>query len=172
MAFPQFILDHMSSVPAGIVLATLLITVLGTGSGLSLGISTVVSNDIIKRITRKFDDPEKSLILSRMLIVIIMAAASILCMCPIGDTILNFAFMSMGLRGAVIFAPLCGALWLHGRIGSRWIMASVIISPLVVLVFGLLDVLPFDPLFLGVGISVLLCFMGLISGKGGQEGNS
>ena len=165
MAFPQFVLEHMPPLLAGVVLAALLIAVIGTGAGLSLGISTVVRTDIVRRFTHRFDDAKKSLGFSRVLIVIILAAACALCACPIGDTILNFAFMSMGLRGAVVFVPLTLALWLPGRADPRWVCAGIVASPLIVLLFGLLDCLPFDPLFLGVGVSALLGLCGCLAGK-------
>lgn len=165
MAFPQFVLNHMPPLLAGVVLATLLIAVIGTGAGLSLGISTVVRKDIICRFTNRFDSPRKSLTFSRVLILVILAAACALCACPIGDTILNFAFMSMGLRGTVIFVPLTLALWLPGRTDRRYIFAGIIVSPLLVLILGLLDCLCFDPLFLGVGVSALLGICGCFAGK-------
>jgi len=165
MAFPQFITEHMPPVLAGIILATLIITVIGTGSGLSLGICTVINRDIIKKRTHRFDDPKKNLLFSRLLLVGILVLAGILCICPIGDTILNFAFMSMGLRGAVIFVPLCCALWLKNKVKAGWVMVSIIVSPLVVLVFGLLKILPFDALFLGVLFSLAACAAGFVSAK-------
>lgn len=160
MAFPQFVLDHMPPLLAGVVLATLLIAVIGTGAGLSLGISTIIRNDIVKRISHCLDDPKRSLLFSRLLIALILGLACLLCACPIGDTILNFAFMSMGLRGAVMIVPLCCALWLPCRVDRRFVMASILLSPTLVLIFGLLDCLPFDPLFLGVAASLVFCAIG------------
>ena len=61
--------------------------------------------------------------------------------------------------------PLTLALWLPGRAEPRWVCAGVIASPLIVLLFGLLDCLPFDPLFLGVGVSALLGLCGCLAGK-------
>ena len=165
MAFPQFITEHMPPVLAGVILATLIITVIGTGAGLSLGICTVINRDIVKKRTHKFDDPKKNLVFTRLLLIGILVLAAVLCICPIGDTILNFAFMSMGLRGAVIFVPLCCALWLRDRVDSRWILVSIIVSPIVVLVFGLLKILPFDALFVGVIFSLAACAAGLITAK-------
>lgn len=165
MAFPQFVIDHMPPMLAGIVLATLLIAVIGTGAGLSLGISTIINNDIVKKITKKLDDSVKSLYFSRILLFVILALACLLCMCPIGDTILNFSFMSMGLRGAVMMGPLCCALWMPGKVARKWVLASVCISPLLVLIFGIIDCLPFDPLFLGVAASLLLCGIGRLVGN-------
>lgn len=164
MAFPQFVVNHMPPLLAGIVLATLLIAVIGTGAGLALGISTIINNDIVKKVTHKLDDTVKSLYFSRVLLFVILGVACLLCMCPIGDTILNFSFMSMGLRGAVMMGPLCCALWMPGKVNRKWVLAAVCISPLLVLIFGITDCLPFDPLFLGVAASALLCSAGRMAG--------
>ncbi|MEA5068456.1 MAG: sodium:solute symporter family protein, partial [Christensenellaceae bacterium] len=105
LAFPRFVTQYMPDFLGGVVLAALLIAVVGTGAGLSLGISSVVNNDIVKKLTHKLDDPKRNLIFTRVFIVIALAAACLLSTGALGDTILTFAFMSMGLRGAVIFVP-------------------------------------------------------------------
>lgn len=165
MAFPLFITQHMPPLLGGIILATLIITVVGTGSGLSLGICTVINRDIVKKRTHRFDDPKKNLVFSRLLIIGILVIAGIFCVCPIGDTILNFAFMSMGLRGAVIFVPLCCALWLKNKVDAGWVLVAIIVSPIVVLVFGVLKILPFDALFIGIIFALAACAAGYLSAK-------
>ena len=95
------------------------------------------------------------------MIAVVLAVAGFLACGPLGDTILRFTFLSMGLRGAVVFMPLSCALWLPGRVPSRYAAAAVIAGPLMVLIFGLWNVLPFDPLFIGVGASVLIMVTGL-----------
>ena len=94
--------------------------------------------------------------LERALILLILVSATLLCLGPLGDMILNFSFLSMGLRGTTVFLPLCCALWLPGRIRPGFAMAAIIAGPLVVLVFGLWNVLPFDSLFAGV---LATCFI-------------
>ena len=165
LAFPRFIMDHLPPLAAGIVMATLLIATLGTGAGLSLGISSVVYNDIAKRLLRKMPDQKGQLVFLRVIIVAVLLGAGVLCMMPIGDTILNFSFMSMGLRGAVLFIPLGCALWLRGRIRPLWIMLAMIISPLVILVLGVTDLPVGDPLFAGVLVSMLFCALGFMAKK-------
>ena len=160
-ALTTFVTTHMAPLPAGIILGALFVAVLGTGAGLALGISTIINNDIVKRLSKRFDEPKKTAALSKLWIVVVLAAAGLLSCGSLGDTILQFAFMSMGLRGAVIFLPLCCGLWLPGRIGRKYAIASVLISPLAVLAFGLVDILPFDPLFVGILISLIIMAFGL-----------
>ena len=149
----------MHPVLAGVVLGGLFIAVVGTGAGLALGISSVIQNDIVKRLSRKERD------LSKLWIVLALVAAGILSCGALGDTILQFAFMSMGLRGAVIFAPLFFALWLPGKVRAKYAIASIIAGPATVLVFGLWKVLPFDSLFAGIGIALLIMSIGLLQKK-------
>ncbi len=161
-ALTQFVLMHMPPILGGVVLGTLFIAVVGTGAGLALGISSLITDDILGKLTRKFDDPQKKLTLSRVCIVLVLAIACVFSTGKLGDTILNFAFMSMGLRGTVVFAPLVCAIWLPGLIDRRFVIASIITGPVCVLVFGILGVLPFDPLFLGIAATAVICFAGFI----------
>lgn len=160
LAFPYFILEYMPDLLGGIVIGALLVAILGTGGGLTLGITTVIDREIVKRLTRRLDDPAKELIFSRICIAVILAGAAGLTLCPIGDTILNFAFMSMALRAAVVFMPLTCALFFPGRVDRRFALAAVILSPVCVLAGELFLDLKFDPLFPGVGIAAVLCIVG------------
>ena len=45
-------------------------------------------------------------------------------------------------------------------------MASIIVSPVLVLIFGVVKVLPFDPLFVGILASFVIMGAGLAAGKG------
>ena len=56
MALPLFVLEHMPPLLAGVIFATLLITLIGAGAGLALGISTVIRKDIRACYAVLFDD--------------------------------------------------------------------------------------------------------------------
>jgi SSS family solute:Na+ symporter len=73
--------------------------------------------------------------------------------------------MSMGLRGAVIFLPLCCSLWLPGRIAPKYALASIVTGPSMVLLFGLWDILPCDPLFVGMLASLSIMGLGFYNSK-------
>lgn len=159
--FPSFVINHMPPLFAGIVLGTLLITVVGGGAGLSLGMATIVVKDIYKRVTTRINSPQKELIATRFTIAAFLVMAAVITVVIPGSIINDFGFLSMGLRGTVVFLPLCGALWCKGKINRYCVLASIIVAPLSVLI-GKLIALPFDPLFLGVGISLLFCCTGWI----------
>lgn len=163
-AFPLFIMEKMPSFVGGIILATLLIAIVGTGAGLSLGISTIINNDIIKKFTKKLDNAKAYLLSSRLMIVAILGFGTILTVIGLGETILNFAFMSMGLRASVVFIPLFCTLFFKKKISSTWIKISIIGSPLTVFIGNLAD-LPFDSLFLGMLFSLICAIIGGIVKK-------
>ena len=159
-ALTAFITTHIPPLPAGIILGTLFITVVGTGAGITLGISTMLTNDILAQLIAPFRQPKAKAVVSKVRIALVLSVAGFLACGSLGDIILQFTFMSMGLRGAVVFLPLSCALWLPEKIEKRYTMAAVITGPLVVLLFGLWKVLPFDPLFAGVGVSLLIMAIG------------
>ena len=160
-ALTQFVLDYLPPAVAGVVLGALFIASVGTGAGLALGISTILTNDVVKKFTHRFDAPDKADLLSKALIVVVLAGACLLSTGNLGDIIMNFSFMSMGLRGAVIFVPLTFALFAKGRVASIWALASVVVGPVAVLVGNLLA-LPFDPLFLGLAVNLVIMACGLV----------
>ena len=158
-ALTTFVTMYMPSGLSGIVLGTLFIAVVGTGAGLALGISFVLNEDILDRFTHRFDGPQKQKFMGRIWMVLVLVLACVLSMGSLGDMILNFAFMSMGLRAAAVFAPLCAALFFPGRVNRKWAVASIIAGPVAVFA-GKMMSLPFDSLFLGIGVGILLILIG------------
>lgn len=167
-ALPDFILAHMPPVIAGAMLATLLVAVVGTGAGVSLGISSMFCNDIYKKYINKNATPERSMLIARLVVVVILVAAALLTLGDMGSMILSWSFMSMGLRGAVAFGPLCTALFLPGRIPPKFAFVSMIMGPLLVLVGKFTLPAGIDPLFLGLAGSLLVLAAGLIVGRGNR----
>lgn len=168
-ALTRFILDYsgMPDVLSGIVLGTLLIASVGTGAGLALGIATIIRRDILRGKTIKISNN----LLEKLLIVIVLVLAALLSVIVPSETILQFSFMSMGLRGCTVFAPLCFVLWAKGKVAPRYAVLSIIIGSCVALILGLLNLfgimaLPCDAVFPGVAVGLAFMFAGLLlSGK-------
>lgn len=160
-ALTSFVTMYMPGALGGIVLGTLFIAVVGTGAGLALGMSFVLNEDILDRFTHRFDGPQKQRLMGRVWMVLVLALACLLSMGPLGDTILTFAFMSMGFRAAAVFASLCAALFFPGKVDRRWAVASIILGPVAVLI-GKLLALPFDSLFLGIAVGAALILIGAV----------
>lgn len=158
-AFPAFILEHQPPLLAGIMLGTLLAAAAGGGAGLCLGMSTIVVKDMFRKVTRKLDGSEREVAASRATILGILAIGSIATMTIQSKMINDLGFLSMGLRGSVIFVPLTCALVLKRAVDRRFVMAAVVLAPCSVLLWKFVG-FSLDPLFAGVSVSLLLCGAG------------
>ena len=163
--FPAFILRYLPKFAGGIILGTLLMTIVGGGAGLSLGVATIVSNDILGRLTRRLDAPKRRLAATRAVIITVLAAAALSAILMPSAVINDFGYLSMGLRGAVAFAPLCTALFLPGRIPPRFAFAAIVAGPVVVLAGKLALPAGLDPLFPGLAAALVILAAGLAAGQ-------
>lgn len=164
-ALPLFIMEKVPPLLGGVILATLLVALVGTGAGVSLGISSMISNDIYKIYINKNADDNRNLLVSRLVIIIILATAAVFSSGNMGSLILGWSFLSMGLRSSVAFGPLCTVLFLPGRVPSNYALASMIVGPVLVLVGKFTLPTNIDPLFLGVAGNLLVLGIGLLAGR-------
>ena len=165
VAMTEFIVKHVPSLLGGVMLATLLFAVVGTGAGLALGISSIINDDILKKLTKKKPDSKRELAVSRMIIIIVLSL-SVLLAAVLGKTaIQNFAYMSMGLRGAVMFVPLILAMFAKNRVDKRFILFSIVGGPIIVLIFGVWKVFTIGPLFIGLGFCLVVGAIGILIGR-------
>ena len=163
--FPVFAVTCMPKLLGGVVLGTLFMTVVGGGSGLALGMASILVTDIFARKSRRVrESSSAALIVTRGTILAILVIAAAVAILVPGAMINDFGFLSMGLRGAVVFLPLCGGLWLKGKIAGQYAVASIVAGPIAVLA-GELLALPFDPLFLGMAVCAVIMAFGLVRGK-------
>ena len=152
-AFPMFVMNHVHPVIAGLMLGTLLVTVVSGSSGLLLGISAILTEDV-------FSVKSHKLFFSRLMIVLTLTIAAVIANIFPAQAINDLGFLSMTLRASVVFMPLTCALWLKGRIKRSHVLASVILSPVAAIVSAMMR-LPVEPLFIGMGASIILTLSGL-----------
>ncbi|MDT8903449.1 sodium:solute symporter family protein [Anaeroselena agilis] len=152
---PVFVLKFLPPVPAGVVLATLLISVVGTWAGLTLGISTMVTKDLYQRYISPRGDAKQVLLVQRGIIVAISLAVLLFVSSNAGSLILGWSFMSMGLRGCTILLPLLGAMFFPGRVTPAAGIAAAVLGPLTNFAWKLAFPAGMDPLYPGLLASLL-----------------
>lgn len=157
--FPAFVVHYMPKLIGGMALGTLLITIVGGGAGLSLGVSVILVEDIFARISDKINEERNKLFVTRSTIVLVLLAAALIGGMSSDAIINDMGFLSMGLRGAVVVLPFSCALFMKGRIKGKAILASIIAGPAAVIAGNLIG-LPFDPLFLGIAVNIACCMAG------------
>ncbi|MDW7670008.1 MAG: sodium:solute symporter family protein, partial [Bacillota bacterium] len=151
-ALPLFVLEYLNPLIGGVVIATLIISVVATGAGLTLGISTMISRDIYPFFTKSKLNDSKELFINRLAVLIISIFVTLMVFFNLDSLILKWAFLSMTLRGTVIFTPLIFALILKDKTPKNIGYASMIISPSLIIILSLLNITYVAPLYIGLGI--------------------
>ena len=152
-AFPAFILRHLPAWLGGIMLGTLLINILGCGSGLSLGVATILVRDVYSNLRRGVSrlSQLQQVRLSIAAVLTVAVVVALLC----NNTFINdLGFLSLGLRAVSILFPLSFALWLPGRFGSRRILLAMPIGVAAMLLAKFLS-LPGDAVYYALVIELL-----------------
>ncbi len=150
MALPLFIIKNIPPLFAGMVLCTLLIAVVGTGAGIALGMSNILTGDIIVKLLKKKTDDGRLLLISRLVLALIFLLAAAFSFGNLGGMILNYSFLSMGLRGAAGIVPFSAALFMKGKLSPFCATASMIAGVALTLIGKLILPDTVDPLFLGL----------------------
>lgn len=161
LAFPVFVLEHLPAWLGGLLLGTMLINILGCGSGLSLGASTILVRDVYGNLKRRMglsSSPLSPLAQTRLSIMGILVAAFLVAITFSGTFINDLGFLSLGLRAAAILFPLSFALWLPGRFSPRSILLSMPVGVMVMLLANALA-LPGDAVYYGLITSLLVIVM-------------
>ena len=158
-AFPLFITHCMPEFLGGIVLGTLLITIIIGGSGLTLGSSTILVRDVFMKINPSLRESSKNLKVSRLTIVGILLMSVFVAATFSGSFINDLGFLSMGLRSTAVFIPLTLALFFPKRFKHQWIIISIIAGTAALILAHTLK-LPVDGIFVGLGVSVVCCLLG------------
>ena len=162
-AFPVFVVDCMPKFLGGIMLGTMLITVIVGGAGLTLGTTTILVRDVLQPRFSSLHDSAKNLATQRAMIVAIMLAAVVVALSWSASFINDLGFVSMGLRTTTVFLPLTLALFLPNRFNRRWVYASIFTGTIALLIAHALPsaiTQAIDPLFIGLAVSTLTIIPG------------
>lgn len=160
LALPLFITTKLHPLFGGVVLAALLISLVMTGASLTLGVCTILSQDIYKKIFRPDASDVELLKVSRILILIVAGAILWLVTTNLNSMILKWAFLSMALRGVTVFIPLLGAVFFKRYISPKAGVGAVIIAPMVALTWPMWKPINIEPLYVGVFSSILILLSG------------
>ncbi|MGI5838925.1 MAG: sodium:solute symporter family protein [bacterium] len=164
-ALPMFIIRYLNPWLGGITLATLLVSTIGTGAGLTLGVSTMLSQDFFKRIIRPQATDRQVLLASRVLIVAVAGATLFFVTGNLNSLILKWSFLSMGLRGATVCLPLLAAVFARQRVAPKAGTAAIVLAPLASLLWAFLVPEGTDPLYIGMGVSFACLLLSPLLGR-------
>lgn len=155
-AMPAFILTYLNPWIGGVAIAALIVSVIGTGAGLTLGISTMINRDIYLRFINPKADDKKQLMVLRTSVFALCAIAMLMVFTNLNTLILKWSFLSMALRGTTIFFPLIAAIYFKGKISKMAGLVSIIAAPLAAIIWELFGIKSIDPLYVGLSTSLIL----------------
>jgi solute:Na+ symporter, SSS family len=164
-ALPLFVINHLPAWFAGIVLATLLLASIGTGAGLTLGVSTMLNRDIYLRLRPDADDNRVLFVFRSLIIAVLILALGVVLLADENVLILSWSYLSLGLRGATIFFPLLAAIFLKGKISPIAGTLAVIVGPTIVIA-GTIFPFGLNPLYPGLMISFMILFYDYLQNRG------
>ncbi|MDQ7096825.1 sodium:solute symporter family protein [Desulfosporosinus sp. PR] len=159
-ALPTFVINYLPPWFSGIVLGTLLIAVVGTGAGLVLGISTMLTKDVYKRFISPQASDRTILFVSRGLLVVVAAINLLFVTGNLKSLILQWSFLSMGLRGCTVCMPLLGAIFFKNKVSYKAGLIALVIGPASCLLWKLLNPKGMDPLYAGLLASIICLVIG------------
>lgn len=135
-ALPFFIFHSFPPIIAAFFSAGILLIVLGTGAGLTLGVTTNIYNDFLcthKGLLQKIQPVR----LLRFTALVVLILAAILVFTGLDSAVLKWSYLSMGLRGSAVFAGLFIAVFLKKYYHSRSILLSLYLIPIVYIISSL-----------------------------------
>ena len=127
-ALPFFINTYFPNGLAAFFSAGLLLVVLGTGAGLILGVTTNLDVDFLQKAFRVID-PHKRLLRLRLTSLIVLCLSLLLVLTGLSTTILQWSYLSMGLRGSAIFTGLCIAVFFRRASAWRYLRPVLYLLP-------------------------------------------
>ena len=181
LSLPVYLLTEQPVLLGGIAMGGIMLSLIGSIAGLSLGIGTMLSRDIFHRarvtlrarkIHKLAEDPEQQeiditeiptanhpyhlseLAVTRLIVLLTIALAAFIALVNEGSQVLFWNYLSMALRSGGIFLPLSFAIFASGTITNLSATLSMVFSTaaaLLVVFFGAAG----NPLFFGLAVSAL-----------------
>ena len=162
LALPAYLLTEAPAVLGSIAMGGILLSLVGSIAGLSLGIGTMLTRGIFTKIFH-VEGAASELRLSRIVVLGVILAACAFSLANEGSQVLFWNYLSMALRGGGIFLPLTVAVFRPHAVSARVALMSMILSTLTAVVAAAMHT-SVSPLFIGLGVSVITLLPGLFGG--------
>lgn len=158
LVLPNYLINHTTTLVGSLGMGGIVLSLISSIGGLSLGIGTMISRDMISPLFKMKDD-RKILLMTRMTVLSVMALACMISLANRGSQVLHWNYLSMALRGGGIFLPFSLAVFCPGHLSRKWAVISMAGSTAASLISPLLSI-SLDPLFVGLITSAILIIPG------------
>ena len=160
-ALPLYLVTYLPDWLGGIGLGALLISALGSLSGLALGVGTMISRDLVKNIW-KGASSTNLLWASRISVLLVTICAIVFVFFHLDSSVLEWNYLSMALRGSGIFLPLTFAVFFHGKINRKFGLLAIVSGILVACLWKYIAPWKINGLFPALACNLLFLIPGLL----------
>lgn len=158
-AFPLFLTTYLNPVLGGISIATVLISSIATGAGLTLGIATMFTRDIYKELLNKQADDKTQLLVLKSVIILVGIVTFFIVINNDDSMILDWGFVSMIFRATPIFIPVTAAMFFKNSINTKAGFYSVIAGPFAAALWIFLGLEKLSSIYIGLAVSFAVLFI-------------
>ncbi|MCR5757120.1 MAG: sodium:solute symporter family protein [Selenomonas sp.] len=159
LALPAYLLHYASPWMGGAALGGIILGMIGSIAGLSLGMGTMISRDMLEPALHIKNEGRKLLLL-RFSVVGSVLLAILIAITHRDSQILFWNYLSMALRGCGVFIPLTLAIFKPQALSPQWALASMVLSLGTAVIAGFIHT-AVSPIFIGLGVSLAVVLWGL-----------
>lgn len=158
-ALPLFIMTYLPDWFAGVSIGMLIIASVGSAAGLVLGMGTILSNDILRRLMPEICK-NHMLVATRSTVFFITVIILIFTYLNNDAIVLDWTILSMCLRGAGVFIPLLLAIFRPGLFGATYASLAIAGGSIAALCWRIFLPNFYSPLYPGMLVSAVFMLLG------------
>ncbi|MBR5589192.1 MAG: sodium:solute symporter family protein [Phascolarctobacterium sp.] len=163
-ALPMYLVTYLPEWLGGIGLGAILISAMGSLSGLALGVGTMISRDLVKNIW-KGASSTNLLWASRISVLLVTICAIVFVFFHLDSSVLEWNYLSMALRGSGIFLPLTFAVFFPGKVNRKFGIMAIIGGIAVACLWKYIAPWKINGLFPALACNLLFLIPGLLVKK-------
>ena len=163
-ALPMYLVTYLPEWLGGIGLGAILISAMGSLSGLALGVGTMISRDLVKNIWKSASSTNL-LWASRISVLLVTICAIVFVFFHLDSSVLEWNYLSMALRGSGIFLPLTFAVFFPGKVNRKFGIMAIIGGIVVACLWKYIAPWKINGLFPALACNLLFLVPGLLVKK-------
>ena len=163
-ALPMYLVTYLPEWLGGIGLGAILISAMGSLSGLALGVGTMISRDLVKNIWKSANSTNL-LWASRISVLLVTICAIVFVFFHLDSSVLEWNYLSMALRGSGIFLPLTFAVFFPGKVNRKFGIMAIIGGIVVACLWKCIAPWKINGLFPALACNLLFLVPGLLVKK-------
>ena len=163
-ALPMYLVTYLPEWLGGVGLGAILISAMGSLSGLALGVGTMISRDLVKNIWKSANSTNL-LWASRISVLLVTICAIVFVFFHLDSSVLEWNYLSMALRGSGIFLPMTFAVFFPGKVNRKFGIMAIIGGIAVACLWKYIAPWKINGLFPALACNLLFLIPGLLVKK-------